>query len=465
MADFIQNGGSSGGTYAGYYIGKLSVWENSYDIASNSSNVGYRLQLISGSSGRFSDLNASYSVNIDGVVRNSGSGSYSLGHNGTITLCEGNFTIWHNDDGSKNINCSAVIDFQSHTYSPGDFYPNGNLTLTTIPRTSSVGATSAYIEENTIININRASSIFRHTLICSFHNLNETIVEKTSDTTINWKLPASFYGQIPNQKDSWGTIICITYNGDTEIGRSSCAFTVNTNEEKCKPSLSASVIDINSATIALTGNNGQLIKHKSTAQITIATSAKNSASISTKKVNNSIVTGDSISIAEIETDTFIVTVTDSRGYSNSVTLKPTVINYIPLTINSIIKRTQPTTGEVDATCSGNYFNGSFGAVANTLSITWQYKKQGDSSWIIGGTINPTLIGNTISQETVSLGKNFDYQTAYDFQIIAVDKLTTLIQNITVSVGMPVFNWGKDFMNINQKLIPVKRIVFYGNWKC
>ena len=138
MADFTQSGGSSGGTYAKYYTGKLSVWENSYDIASNSSNVGYRLQLISGNSGRFGDLKASYSVTIDGVCRNSGSGSYSLGHNGTITLCEGNFTVWHNDDGKKSVWCSAVIDFQSHSASPGDFYPSGNLNLSTIPRYTTV---------------------------------------------------------------------------------------------------------------------------------------------------------------------------------------------------------------------------------------------------------------------------------------------------------------------------------------
>lgn len=138
MAEFVQNGGLNGGSYAGYYTGKLSVWENSYDINSNSSNVGYRLELISGASGRFSGLNASFDVVIDGISRNSGSNSYSLGHNGTITLCEGNCTVWHNADGSKNINCSATIDFQSHSSSPGDFYPSGNLWLSTIPRYTNV---------------------------------------------------------------------------------------------------------------------------------------------------------------------------------------------------------------------------------------------------------------------------------------------------------------------------------------
>lgn len=138
MADFTQSGGSSGGTYAKYYTGKLSVWENSYDTASNTSNVGYRLQLLSGSSGQFSGLNASFSITINGQQVKSGSGQYSLGHNGTITFAEGTMTVGHNTDGSKTINCSAVIDFQSHTYSPGDFYPNGNLSLTKIPRYTTV---------------------------------------------------------------------------------------------------------------------------------------------------------------------------------------------------------------------------------------------------------------------------------------------------------------------------------------
>ena len=136
--DFIQSGGTSGGTYAKYYTGKLSVWENSYDIASNTSHVGYRLQLLSGSSGQFSGLNASYSININGKQVKSGSGQYSLGHNGAITFAEGTMTVTHNDDGKKSINCSAVIDFQTHTYSPGDFTPSGTLTLSTIPRTSTI---------------------------------------------------------------------------------------------------------------------------------------------------------------------------------------------------------------------------------------------------------------------------------------------------------------------------------------
>lgn len=141
MADFIQNGGSNGGTYASHFSGILSVWEISCDATNNTSNIGYRLQLKSGSSGRFSDLTASYSVTIDGTTVKSGNGRYtSQNYNTTQTICEGTTTVVHNSDGSKTIGCSAVLDFQSHTYSPGDFTLSGDLTLTTINKSLNINS-------------------------------------------------------------------------------------------------------------------------------------------------------------------------------------------------------------------------------------------------------------------------------------------------------------------------------------
>ena len=267
--------------------------------------------------------------------------------------------------------------------------------------------------------------------------------------TFQWTIPESFYSQIPNAKSGTGTIGCSTYNGDTLIGEKTSQFTATTNEEKCKPSVDATVVDTNQNTIELTGNSSKLVKYNSTAKVTVTASAKNSASISSKKVNNVIISGDNISIQKIETDTFIVTVTDSRGYSNSVTLKPSVINYIPLSINANIKRTQPTTGEVSLTFTGNYYNGSFGSVNNQLSMAWKYKEYGASSWINGGNISPVINNNTYSNgsATISLGTIFDYQKSYEFMLIITDKITTLQPTYIVTQGVPIFNWGKDFVNI------------------
>ena len=106
-----------------------------------------------------------------------------------------------------------------------------------------------------------------------------------------------------------------------------------TNEEVCKPSLSATVVDSNSATIAITGDKNRLVKHKSTAKVQITTSAKNSATISIKRVNGQTVTDNTVEIQNTENNVFTIEVIDSRGYSNTVTVTKTMIDYIPLSIN------------------------------------------------------------------------------------------------------------------------------------
>ncbi len=142
MAEFIQKGGDNGGSYASHFTCKLTVWEISYSISSNSSSVGYRLELISGSSGRFSDLKASYKVCLDSQGSpqyKEGSGTYSSqSYNTAQTICEGTRTVYHNDDGKKTIGCWASLDFESNTYSPGDFTVSGYVDLTTIPRYANV---------------------------------------------------------------------------------------------------------------------------------------------------------------------------------------------------------------------------------------------------------------------------------------------------------------------------------------
>lgn len=139
MAEFIQNGGTNGGQFAKYFSAKLSVWEISTDTNANSSRVGYKLELISGNSGRFSDLEANYTVCIDSQgspqYPATGTGRYSSqNHNSSQVICEGTVTVYHNEDGRKNIGCWASLDFQNHSYSPGDFNVSGYMDLSNIER-------------------------------------------------------------------------------------------------------------------------------------------------------------------------------------------------------------------------------------------------------------------------------------------------------------------------------------------
>lgn len=456
MAIFSQTGGTNGGSYAGYFTGKLTVTETSYSVENNTSVVSWVLELISGSSGRFSGYSGNWSVNIDGQAY-SGSGTYSsMSYNTAQTIASGTTTIQHNDDGSKkNMSCSAVMDFASGTYSPGDFNLSGTMDLTTIPRASKITAVDANIESATTININRASNNFTHTITYSFSGLSGTIVTKTSDTSVGFQIPASFYEKIPNSKTGTVTLTCTTYNGNTVVGTSTTTFTVTASEEKCKPEITATLIDSNAITVALTGDSSKLIKYKSTAKITPTATAKNSATIKSIVVNGYAVSGDYIAFENTQSETFTIVVTDSRGYQNTLELKPTIVQYIPLSATAKFDRLSATSSEVKVKYSGNYYNGSFGSKDNTLTITWAYREKDTSEWINGGTITPTIKNNTFSGEA-SLGTIFEYKKAYDFILYVSDKLSTLNPQETVKKGEPIYDYGVDadgnnYFNVNGDL--------------
>lgn len=135
MAVFSKTGGSNGGSYAEYFTAKLTVIEESYSVENNTSTVSWKLKLISGDSGKFSDYYGYFDVYINGkhVLDDEGYKSITSA-NTSITLGSGTLTVEHDDDGEKTIACSATIDMASGTYSPGDFSLSGNLELTDILR-------------------------------------------------------------------------------------------------------------------------------------------------------------------------------------------------------------------------------------------------------------------------------------------------------------------------------------------
>ncbi len=278
-----------------------------------------------------------------------------------------------------------------------------------------------------------------------------TVLQGVAGGTHSWTIPTSLYTKIPSAKLLQGTLTIDTYNGATKIGTKSISITVMTNEEVCKPSLSATVVDSNSATITITGDKNKLVKNKSTAKVQITTNAKNSATISIKRVNGQTVTDNTIEIQNTETNVFTIEVTDSRGYSNTVTVTKTMIDYIPLSINANVVRKNPTSSEALLSFSGNYFNSKIGNTTNILQITLKYKLKSATEYSTTKTITPTMTSNTFSGSKASLGSLFNYQNAYDIQITAKDKLTTITTTVTLTRGIPVINWGKDFFNVNGKI--------------
>ena len=422
---------------------RFGWWQESQSIANNNSVVGWHLQLIASGGSISSSASKSWSVTVNGS-NYSGTNTIGVSNGATKTLASGSTTVAHNADGTKTFGFSFSQQFDIN-YSGvgwiGTKSGSGSGTLSTIPRTSSVSSTNANIGENITISINRASSSFTHTLSYAFCNLTGTIATKTSSTSVSWTLPTTFYAQIPNDKSSWGRIICDTYSGSTKIGSSECRFDVYVKESSNKPTISVTVVDSNNTTKALTGDKNKLIRYYSKAKFELTASPKNSATITTRSVfyNGTTYKGGSgnswvANFSEVVSGSYRFSVTDSRGFSNTTTINKTLIEYIKLTCYMSV--TNPTaSGECTINISGNYFNGSFGSTSNTLSV--QYKID-DGDWI---DTTATLTNNTYEASVNVTG--MDYTRAYSIYARAIDKLATVETPVKYVKAKPIFDWGSD----------------------
>lgn len=387
------------------------------------------------------------------------------GSGGTGNLSAGSKKLYYGDKLKITFSPSSNYSINAHTVNSSTFTSgnthtvSGNVTVsaTATPLKSIIGATDANIGSTSTITITRYNSAYRHTITYSFGNLTGTITTKTSNTSIAWTIPTDFYAKIPNAKTGTCTLTCTTYNGDTNLGSSTCTLTVTASSTLCSPSVDGTVIDTNTVTVALTGDSSKLIRYKSTAKCTITASAKNSASISTKYINNGVPTNNVRTFSNVSDTSFVFSATDSRGYSSSKTVKPSMVAYIQLTLNPVISRPTPTGGTINMTFNGNYYRGSFGAFNNTLTIRYRYKTAAESTYSGWTTIDSTkyTIGTSTFQTSVaiSLGDDFDYKQTYMFQVNAFDgangtTLSSVTKTLSVQKGTPVFDWGENDFNFN-----------------
>ena len=452
----MATSGSSSVSATAHTTLRFSWSQSSQSVSNNSTTINWVLEEIQANGYISSGASKSWSVSVNGN-NYSGSNTVGISSNTTRTLASGSTTIPHNADGTKSFSYSFSQQFDI-TYDGvwiGTKSGSGSGTLNSIARASTGSSTNANIGENITISINRASGSFTHTLRCSFHNINTTIANGVG-TSYSWTLPTSFYAQIPNAKSSWGTIYIDTYNGSTFIGTTSCTFNAYVKESTNKPNISATVVDVNDKTIALTGDANKLIKYHSRIQFSITCSPKNSASTKGIYINyngNSYTGGSGNSwtdyFSNVTSGKYICTVTDTRNFSTSTTVNKTLINYINPTCN--LNTSLTADGVLVVRVSGNYFNGSFGASNNSLQVAYRYGMKNGS---YGGWnyLTPTFNGNSyVATATVD---NLDYEKEYMVQAWCGDVFYTNGTNNGVysaekpAFSKPIFDWGESDFNFN-----------------
>ena len=426
----------------------LTLKEAKVDTLANASSV--QILWKSQQTGESHNLNtrtANYWVTINGT-RTQYSVSYTLPAKTTQTILNRTITVPHKDDGTGSIKVETWMDTR---ISAGEVEMSKTLTLTPIARGSTIGATDAFVGSTSIIAVNRKSEEYTHSIELSFGGLTRYIdgdgnivaaETKHTATNIPFPVPTLFYQYMTDRKSQTCQLTCRTYQGDTQIGSDqSATFTVTANEDLCRPTVQGSVRDVNPATLALTGNSNTLVRYMSTARCEITAGAKNYASI-TKRTIEGVQTAGTVDFPNVQTDSFTFQAEDTRGYTNEVTVEKSLIPYVPLTINTKITRTDPTSGNATLEVNGKCFVGNFGAVRNTITVRYRI-----------GSANPVAISvqTDTNKQVYAATANvpgLDYSRSHSVVVEVIDALGSASQTLQVKPGIPVFDWGENDFSFN-----------------
>lgn len=369
------------------------------------------------------------------------------------------FTIKHENDGTKTIPIYALIPFHNSA-SGRDWEVDIEIELPAIARANTVVISKTYIDDPINIAINKTDDSFTTTLIYNAINTDgtvttEEIANKTTNKNISYTISTEKLTTILSKNKTstsvLGILYAYTYSGNTQIGQKSYDLTLNI--EETPPIVSATVVDTNSTTIALTGDSSKIVKYISKPKVTITAQAQQQADIS----SYSTVWGNSSSTAQETTfnsgiDSNIVTVSakDSRNWVGEkeydLNALGKYIEYIKPNFSKFtLSRPETTSNTINADLTGVWFNSSFGATSNTLELKYRYKEKG-GEYGDYQTITLTTNENNFSFDG-SLGSSFNYQKQYDFEFVLTDKLMSVITTFNVESGESIIRIAETYMRI------------------
>lgn len=407
-------------------------WSSSQSVANNTSTIYWTVMSAggTGSSSRYV-MTGPVTVSIAGVTVYSRADRFAM-HVGEV-LGSGSFTLTHNSDGTQSF--SAWAEAAIYTYAISSTRYDYYIDLPQIPRASSISVSGSTMDSTITIQISKAVSSFTHTLVWSFGNENGTIVSQTSNSSVTWTpLSKQLASQIPNSESGTGTLTCITYNGNTEVGKKSINFTLKVPSD-VRPSISAFTSSIASTKPS---GCGLYVKNNSTVQWAVSASGIYGSTIRkcvisgpnlsyTSTISSRSYMATSATLTTCGTKIYTVTITDSRGRTATKTQSIYVSDYNPPTITSITSFRSNADGSMNG--SGQYvthqLNASFYTLGdnNNIKIKAYSKKRSDATY---SESNSVIVKDDKSDRTsytyTYKDASFAVDTAYDFKIVISDSV-------------------------------------------
>ena len=263
-------------------------------------------------------------------------------------------------------------------------------------------------------------------------------------SSVGFTIPSSWLSALPNSTSATATATLYTYNDGTLVGSTSKTFTVSV-PSTVKPSISAFTAVPHSANDTVEGW-GVAVQGYSYLTLDVAATAGTGASIANIAFtghgivqSSTAATGNTAVVTSTGTLTYNVTVTDSRGRTETDTIDVTVYEYANPIVHSIATVRCMSDGTASDT-EGNYLK-SFPVFVyssvngnNSLSVKKiEYKEHASSTWLIG-------VASAVSGEWNTVYGPADITKAFDVKITITDAINnTYALEITVQsvVGFSV----------------------------
>lgn len=454
MAEFSGGIQISSGQWDKYSL-ILKCWEDSYSIENNTSRVYWWVGIRSNTQyHNHQGLSEHYKVVVNGSTVHDASHTVSCGSGQTVGIADGYTTVSHNADGSKSISVSASFSCDNTSYyAPRTGSCSGSLTLTTIPRASSISIDSPSIECGNTININgsSASKNFTHKIYATWNGKTSELVTIASGTTtpsFSYTIPTSWEKDLPNSTSGIATFTLETFSGSNSVGSKSVNATIKVRSGVVPSIDNIKITDANSVCAGI----GQIVQSQSRLNFEITYSGAQGSTVTSVSTefegqtynNSSFTTGTVQGSGSIS---YTTTIYDSRGRSSQVSGKITVSAYSSPRLTNVTAKRANSSYVVDE-ASGTYallhfkvgFTGLTGKNATSFYI--QYRASGASSWtkINSWDNNYSLeqdykAGNLFTSATssyeVAFGVKDKFMNDYSWQIFTVAPTYSLI------------NFGKD----------------------
>lgn len=417
----------------------LDVSETSYSIADNTSKVRIIWKSTqSGTSYNGFTRTAYYYYSINGGSEIAKTVSYTLPQNSTRTIVDTTLTVPHEPDGSGTIKVRTWMDTD---ISAGVIQKDsGTITLTTIPRKSTLSVSNGELGKAQTLKATRKSDSFTHTLTWTCGAHKGTIATKSSAVSWTFTPSKELSKEAPYGSKVYCSFKLTTYNGSNAVGSDSkdVWYTIPST---IKPACSLSLSDHKHYKEKYDG----YIQGESMLDVTITATKAYDSPISqySASVNGTTYSSSTFTTGVLKTYgeevPISATVKDGRGRSGSTSSTFKVLPYKRPRITNL--KVHRCNSDGTANDLGAYCQVSFRCIItslsnkNTKSCTLKYRQSGATDWTEAPAIPLPSYDSNCNPPVIAMSEEHSYEVI----VTATDAFGSTNASTSVSTGYCLYH--------------------------